>query len=311
VKVAASPYAVRRVNPFLGVTQVVELEIGRALSTDGVNWEIQLAVERPPPWGSLNRDRSEKQFYRYGVWSNEEGLAHFPVHPALDAMALREAAETLIVAAGEHRSSLPFALADRFELWLLDGTDRTPFALLATLTAQHLIPLRHAAAWSAAPAGVDGFVAPSLSGDGTAGDRARHPRRHLDAVEELVKRRAGPSRPTQWFERRHDDGAAVAAGRTARSIHHRSDVVLPELPLAEHWAHAADEALIGDYLAWLAPRLLILPLPAATRAHLERAAAVNPPLVDRWYRLYPATADANLLNRVRVQARLMEAAAAI
>lgn len=308
--VAASAYAVRRVNPFLGVTQVVELDIGRALSTDGVNWEIQLAVERPGGWGSLNRDRGERQFYRYGVWSNEEGLANFPVHPALDATALREAADTLIAATGERRSALPFPLADHFELWLLDDADGAPLALLATLSMQHLIPLRHPAAWSAAPAGVDGFLAPSMIGHGPAGDSARRPRCHLDAVEELVQRRAGSSRRMQWFERRHDN-AATLAGRSAGSKHQRPEVVLPELPLAEHWVQAADEALVGDYLAWLAPRLLTLPLSPLARARMERAAAANPTLVDRWYRLYPAIADVDLLNRVRVQARLMEAAAAI
>ena len=87
--------AIRRLNPFLGVTQIVELGIGRALSTDAVNWEIQLAVERPAGWGSLNRNRSERQFYRYGVWSDDEGLAQFPVHPRLDPLALRESADIL------------------------------------------------------------------------------------------------------------------------------------------------------------------------------------------------------------------------
>lgn len=149
-----------------------------------------------------------------------------------------------------------------------------------------------------------------MIGHGPAGDSARRPRCHLDAVEELVQRRAGSSRRMQWFERRHDN-AATLAGRSAGSKHQRPEVVLPELPVAEHWVQAADEALVGDYLAWLAPRLLTLPLSPLARARMERAAAANPTLVDRWYRLYPAIADVDLLNRVRVQARLMEAAAAI
>ena len=33
-------YAIRRVNPFLGVMQIVEAEEGRALSCNGVVWEI-------------------------------------------------------------------------------------------------------------------------------------------------------------------------------------------------------------------------------------------------------------------------------
>jgi len=49
-------YAVRRVNPFLGVLQVIETPGGRAISSNGVVWEIELRTERSGMWGSPNRN---------------------------------------------------------------------------------------------------------------------------------------------------------------------------------------------------------------------------------------------------------------
>lgn len=68
-------HALRRLNPFLGVMQVVENAAGRALSVDGVNWEIQLRSTLPAGWGVLNRGRGENVFFRFGVWSRAEGMA--------------------------------------------------------------------------------------------------------------------------------------------------------------------------------------------------------------------------------------------
>lgn len=182
-------YALRRLNPFLGVTQIVELEIGRALSCDAVNWEIQLAVERPAGWGSLNQGRSERQFYRYGAWSEEDGLANFPVHPRLNPGALRESAENLVAAVRAHRDALPFALADRFELWLLDGRDEHPIALLAAVTKKQLTHMHRPTGWSAAAAGENTFE--SLF---AVGPNAAPSRRRCERVEALVKSRAGSTR---------------------------------------------------------------------------------------------------------------------
>ena len=39
-------YAIRRVNPFLGVLQVIETEGGRASSANGVVWDIEVIAER-------------------------------------------------------------------------------------------------------------------------------------------------------------------------------------------------------------------------------------------------------------------------
>ena len=285
--------AIRRLNPFQGVTQIVELDIGRALSTDAVNWEIQLAVERPAGWGSLNRNRSERQFYRYGVWSDDEGLAHFPVHPRLDPLALRESADVLVSAVCKSARHRPYPLADRYELWLVDSGE-TPVALLAAVTQQHLTSMQRSAHWCAAAPGDSTFDA--ASGRQLDHEQSAIPgsRAHCELLEALVRRRTGGARNGKWFERAVDQETATA---------------LPELPITEVWEDADDAQLVADYVAWLAPRLLTLPLAPATRARLEVAATAQPRLVDRLFSLYPAVVDADLMNRLRVQARIMAASA--
>ena len=62
-------YAIRRVNPFLGVLQVIETAGGRAVSTNGVVWDIEIRAERATGWGSLNRNKTKVAYYRYGRWS--------------------------------------------------------------------------------------------------------------------------------------------------------------------------------------------------------------------------------------------------
>ena len=51
-------YALRRLNPFLGVVQVVETPSGRASSSNGLVWDVQILTEGPADWGSLGSGRS-------------------------------------------------------------------------------------------------------------------------------------------------------------------------------------------------------------------------------------------------------------
>lgn len=70
----------RRVNPFRGITHVVEIDQARAITTDGTNWELQIQVERATGWGSLKLGRTETLYCRYAVWAGDEGMARYPMH---------------------------------------------------------------------------------------------------------------------------------------------------------------------------------------------------------------------------------------
>ena len=60
----------------------------------------------------------------------------------------------------------------------------------------------------------------------------------------------------------------------------------------------------------MAPRLLMLPLRAETRARLERLASPQALAVDHFHRLYPRVMDEAWLVRLRVEAQLRQVAAA-
>lgn len=288
-------HSVRRLNPFRGISRVVEGADSRAISTDGINWELQMIGERPAGWGSLNAGRTEARYYRYGVWSAEEGLARYPgqlvqtvsEHSRGDGAvgrlieALAEApVETTMGAAMEGGS---VENSDSCECWLLDTESLRPMALLAAVATAADIPKHVGSRWRAAPGDAN-----SLAGFG---------RERAAALERLAARRAGP---LAWFERAADgSGKKVGAGATAIL----PQDAFPELLLSEAWP-TADRELASVYFDWLAPRLLMLPLAPTTRARLESAASAQPVEVAHFFHLFPAVIDSVLMNSLRVQARL-------
>lgn len=281
-------HAVRRLNPFRGIACVVEGAAARATSTDGINWELQVLAERPAGWGSLNAGRTEARYCRYGVWSAPEGLARYPVSADLDRERMHAAAKGLMEALSAAAGGCDAEASDSCEGWLLDAESRKPLALLAAVATPAAIPQHVGSRWRAAPAD-----AGSLAGFG---------RERAEAIERLVARRAGA---VAWFERAADgSGRKVGAGATAIL----PAGAFPELLLSETWP-AADRELASAYFDWLAPRLLMLPLAAVTRARLEAAASVRAAEVARFFHLFPAVIDSVLMNSLRVQARLQQSLA--
>lgn len=281
-------HALRRLNPFRGVSRVVEGIDSRAVSTDGSNWELQMLGQRAVGWGSLNAGRTETHYYRYGVWSAQEGLALYPGNRTREQSRVDDIAHRMVAALVEVTDSGGVEMSDSCECWLLDAESRQPLALLAAVATTAEIPQRVGSRWRAAPGDDE-----SLAGFG---------REQAVALEQRVARRAGA---LAWFERAADgSGRKVGAGATA--ILPRD--AFPELLLSETWP-AADAEMVSAYFDWLAPRLLMLPLAAATRARLEPAAAARADEVARFFPLFPAVVDPVLMNSLRVQARLQQSLA--
>jgi hypothetical protein len=285
-------YARRRINPFLGVIQVIESDDGRALSPDGCNWELQLFAERRVGWGSLGTS-TERRLYRYGVWSSAEGLACFPTPPTVSREEARRAAGVLVEAARASLQALPFPLLDRFELWLLDASPAgDPLAMLDAATEAEGMAARRARHWTCATT-----EAPGL------GDAVR------TGLEGAVRYRSGQGARSAWF-RREGSGEGVeltpgsGAAATAQDGRRLPAGHFPELLLSEQWTEQREQELVERYLAWAAPRLLMLPMRGETRARLERTAAAQSLVVDRFHRLYPEVMDPGLIVRLRVEAQL-------
>ncbi len=306
-------FAVRRLNPFLGVVEAVETPNARALSVDGATWQLQILAERPEhTWGSLNQRAAVKQFFGFGVWHPDNGVSRVPVNPVLDVGAMLAAAQTLVSAIPAVLGQLPFPLADRHELWLLDR-DRQPLALLASTTEARFIEVIEPQAWQATlPAGTP-FVSSALTDQGIS-VRAHGSRRfHAQILEKQVRDQAAAPPAMQWYLR--DAGGAgrpLSDAQLPTTAEALDAAVFPVAGVRTEWQDEAQHRLMEDYLDWLAPRLLTLPaLPHTLRERLEQAARSQAELVDATYRLYPKIVNPAVIDAVRVEAKLRTAAAAV
>lgn len=304
-------YSLRRINPLEGVVQVLERDAARAISRDGVDWEIQVETESPNTlWGSLNAGKAARRFFRFGTWSRRRGLWRVPVNPILDIGEMIEESNALIAVLESSLDQLPFPPADRFELWLLDGQS-VPLALLATTDDPRRVADLRPQPWQAAPLTEHGFRSPALAAAPVRAGDADNPRRDAAAVEALIRQTAGGNPVQQWFERNDDGGGRGLAHRAPPALADRelSAGQFPELPWRAGWAGDRDAALMADYLAWSAPRLLTLHgLSDDTRAALESAARQRAAVVDALWLLYPRILDRSLIDAARVEARLRRAA---
>ena len=304
-------HSLRRVNPFLGVVQVIEGDGARAISLDGVDWEIQVETQSPDGlWGSMNAGRATRRYFRFGLWSRRAGLWRVPVNPILDIGEMLAEQEAMLSALAEHAGALPFPLSDRYELWALDG-DEMPLALLATSdSAARAVKLR-TEPWQAAPLTDHRFRSRALDAEPVRPGEAENPRRHAAAVEALVRQTVGATVPEQWFERLPDGSGRGLGNRVPTLLADRwlpADA-FPERLVREAWQTPRDAALVADYLVWLAPQLLTLQeLSDATRARVEHDACTQAAALDALYPLYPRIIDHARVEAARVEARLRQAA---
>lgn len=281
-------YAFRRLNPFLGTTQVIETALGRGVSVDGVNWEIQLEMRLPEGWGFLDRERSEMAYLRFGVWSQTEGLARFPPARNADPNEAERSAAALLQEIAAALPRLPFALIDTLECWLVDVM-RRPLALIASLRPEDSLP-------------------------------ERGPRRWLPLLPEVMRQSSDDFSPLTtwvaqqalpgpcWIRRDAKGNGTLAVGANGERKTFPAGDFTETLVSMEGCLEERVAGLHAHYLAVLAPRLLMLPLSAETRARLEVLAVRQPTEMARFWRLYPAVCDQSLLKTARVQAQLIATA---
>lgn len=307
-------YGVRRLNPFQGMLQVVELGDARALSLDGLRWEIQILCAQPEhTWRSGNRGEPVMRFFRFGAWSAESGLRRVPVSPIMDLDVMLRASAALSQVLPECLVSLPFAPADRYELWLLDGAGE-PFALLASTTQAPFGERVRPEPWMATARSDHRFQSARLLERGVPVRDGHDPRHHAALLERLVRDTAGRPARMAWFHRDPEGGGQAAFRGEGQGEAAPSGLpanAFPPLLLREEWPEAADRELVGDYLEWSAPCLLTLPgLSDAQRDRFEHAARARPMDVDALYRLYPKVLNSGLFKTMRVEARMRRAATA-
>ena len=283
-------HAARRVNPFAGVTQIVDAPFGRATSTDGVHWDLEIVTDRARVLGGLERDAAGRSFIRFGLWCAGHGHRMAPSKTVLMGDAeLREKSDRLIAEVLEQQPGLPFELTDSRELWLFDESGQLPLALLATQVPGRVAVSPGPRTWCCSHGG-DRGLGPARFDEGRA-------------VELLINRRAGYNSKRSWVTRQPDGAGIRDACRTRVE-----SGLFPRLLVRRQWADDAETALVERYLRWVAPSLLTLPdIDDGERDWLERQLHVHAASVEHHWRLYPKVLSPSRIRAARVQGRLMRA----
>jgi hypothetical protein len=285
---AVRSYAIRRVNPFRGVMQVIEAEQGRELSCNGVVWELLVRARWSKARDSTGRENQRKIFYRFGMWSMNDGLLQRSNSPAEDQdyFDLATKCEALVEYVRAHHQWLPFRLEDNRELWLFDNDNQSPLALLASLRPGVSLSVSEPGDWSCC-----------IGANGSPGQR-RFPQ-SLD-LETQVRQRAGCNIHKNWIERlAGGDGVVEITGDAIPANQ------FPVLLLEENWANDEEQRRACEYIKWISPSLLTLQhLDKGTRTRIENHLNVQAISIEHHWHLYPEVINQKLLKAARVQSRI-------
>lgn len=299
----ANAFSIRQLNPFRGVLQVFVNDTARALSGNGVIWEIQVLSDKPQGlWA--NMPFKGRQFYTFGLWSAELGLRQVPVNPLFNIRDMIASSERLLEGLKPTLGQLPFPPGDPFEAWLLDEEGTQPLALLQSSRSDEERRQLELCKWIAVGWGDFSFISAHLLERGLPNNDGHNPRVHASFLEAMVRGRAGQHQRCVWYYRHGDGSASACDDPQSRLAPER----FPELPISENWPEDDEAELIADYIRWKAPQLLLLPrLRHTTRDHLERLAVNQAEAIERLWRLYPEIRNQDLLNSARVEARIRTA----
>jgi hypothetical protein len=281
--------ALRRVNPFRGVLQLVSTPQAQAVSSDGRRWELQVRAQRPADlWGGQGT-RPTSGLFRFGLWSADQGLEGVPVNPILNNTAIIPAAEQLLGILQRVHRQTPFPEMDRLECWLLDADSR-PLALIATALPESEQPREPA------PAGPWLATLPDLPGALSG---------YARGLEERIAQAAGAPPRSGWLRRESDgSGLALAPRQSPGPL---PPEAFPEVLFRDPAPSTTAEA--EAFLSWLAPRLLTLAgLSDASRSRLEQLGRRHALALAALWRLYPKIVHPELINSARVEADIRLAA---
>ena len=273
-------YSMRRLSPYQGTVQIVELPDFRAVTSDGIAWRVQFLNQRSRVSG-------------HAVWRADGG------GNLIETAYTRE-----LIRALQNHPPLPFPPEDNLELWLLDAREQKPLALLGSTLGRIRPPRSVDTRWHATLAEDDSFVAPSLAPGGGAAVTSHIP--HSQVLSRCVQKAAGPLERAQWF-RREDDGSGTGLHgsrlddtQVGRKLGRDA---FPELLLCEHWEVEQEQKLVSDYHEWQAPNLLTHDgLAYATRDRLERVACRQAEKLYRVRHFLPEIINRDLLNVAFVEA---------
>lgn len=299
-----SYFAVRRLSPFQGTSQVIEAGNGQATSNNGIDWRIQVCLHTPlNQKGSLDGSHPDQQIILFGFWSSEGGFHRVPLPPMVSSRQIEVAAQAILDELLAITRNVPFKQVDCCELWLLDEYDLSPLALIASSSNPENLPHLRRLEWQATQLSDHSFT---RTWSKTTNDEPGHAAR--DKLNALINKSAGQNPQAQWFLRSEDGKGAGIEGinlndKFKNRCLEKDD--FPELLLKNHWQDKTAQELIDDYVGWQAPFLLTLSdLNVMTRKRLEQLAFRQPFKVEGQHKLWPEVIDKDKLKAVLIEAQM-------
>ncbi len=296
-------YAQRLLNPFRGVMNIIECQGAEAVTTDGRHWDIYVR-DTALVADIANGHRVQTSDIRYGSWSLQDGLKRGAIYPSEDFKVLEHRGALVYEYLRKHHADVPFPLEDRIELWLLDEA-KQPLALLDSAVSEQDIELDCHIDWRAGRECHRKFHSPVMA---VLLDTTQPQTSAAEYLTRYINRRAGERPQAQWFRRTADGSAEGLKGiNLDNDLQYRTlpETVFPVYFLSENNASARHRRLIGDFIAWQAPYLLLLQtLDLATRRRFEQLATARALSVEKQYRLYPVILDEAAVKAARVEAAL-------
>jgi len=249
---------------------------------DGDLWEFQF-IYGNSRGGTAGADRHKGRFTR-AAHIRHRDLERVIENPVTEDGQVDQ--RILELASFLRGARLPFEAADRYEYWLLDPKDDSPLALIfSCVDAAEMASFPRLTDWAALPAAV-------MPIETSEAERSKSYGPVNYRLERCVAERAGTRPRAQWFTRRH----------------HESEDFPPFL-IREDWESEEHHDLCERYLHRQAPRLLMLHgVSLEERRRIELAARANALDVARFFPLYPEIADNDVMDRIRIEARLRMAA---
>lgn len=253
--------------PFSGQVQIAESDVFRALTLDGLIWDIQYVRRSHIRICTL----TAKEIKTRSVKSEQviEDVADPKLIELLDYLA---------------DVVLPFTVTDHYEYWLLDKEEQQPLALLYSCSEpEQKSRFPNRPEWNALPDAV--MSVPKTDEEIAAGTPPVNYR-----VERIIAERAGSNSTASWFDTRD----------------HIDDYFPPYL-MREDWPDANHQLLCQRYINRQAPRLLMLHgLSQQHRQRLESCCKPYAIEVARFCGAYPEIIDEEFIRTLRVEARLRE-----
>lgn len=271
-------YSQRLSPPFSGQAQIAETDRARAVTMDGQTWEIHFL--RGNSGDRIRGYHKHQRSYLRAAYVSDNWIRGISEGSGHDDEDVDE--RILELATFIANAEVPFPVADEHEYWLLDKEDASPLALIFTCTdAEQMNTFPEHTEWTALPAAV-------MPIERSEEELARGTPPVNYQVERLVADRAGSKPKARWFRRQSSKPDSF-----------------PPLLLREDWPDEAAQELCKRYIQRQSPRLLMLHgLGHDNRLRLEQAARANVREVARFHSMYPEVADPQLMNVMRVEARM-------